>query len=175
MQASRSDLYNRWARKTRAALAASCFGFYRSSWKYAAGLLILFFTRTTAAAPLRAGVHVTGGYAEGAAAKVTGQLDFGINDSWSWRFDAGAAYTEFRSGAQILAGPVFAVDAFTYVPRLALLAGADIPTGKSRLQGGLELARYFSLHTGVSMGAYATWRPGAQVGALLAVGLEWEL
>lgn len=138
-------------------------------------LLVGAAVRPAGAAPLRAGVHATGGWTEGSAARITGQLDLGLSPAWAWRFAAGPAYAEGRAGAQVLAGPVFALDALTYVPRLALLVGADVPAGKLRLQGGLELMRTLGLHAGVMVGAYATWRPGGQAGGLIAAGAEWEL
>lgn len=138
-------------------------------------LLVGAALRPAGAAPLRAGVHATGGWAEGAAARMTTQLDLGLSPAWFWRFAAGPGYADGQAGAQVSAGPVFALDALTYVPRLALLVGANVPAGRLRLQGGLELMRTLGLHAGVVVGAYATWRPGGQAGGLLAAGAEWEL
>lgn len=139
------------------------------------GGLALVTPATVAASPTRVGVQAAGGYAEAPLARLTGQLELGLSPHWSWRFAAGPHYAERRGGASVLAGPVYALDVFTYVPRLVLLAGADVPQGRARVQGGMELLRTVGLHAGVSVGAYATWRPGGQAGGLLAVGAEWEL
>lgn len=147
----------------------------RSLTLLALGTLALVTPATVAASPVRVGVQAAGGYAEAPLARLTGALELGLSPHWSFRFAAGPHYAERHAGVSVLAGPVYALDVFKYVPRLVVLGGADVPQGRARLQGGMELLRTVGLHAGVSVGAYATWRPGGQAGGLLAVGGEWEL
>lgn len=127
------------------------------------------------AAPTRVGVGVAAGFTEGVQARLQGQVDLGLGPSWAWRLAAGPAYAQGRAGGQLTTGIVYALDIFRYVPRVALLAGADAPSGAMRVQGGLELARTLSLHANLYLGTYAVWRLGGQAGGLLAAGAEWEL
>lgn len=130
--------------------------------------------RPTIAAPCRFAVTATGGYAGGAQARLGGQIDFLLSPAWSWRMAAGPSYAATRIAAQLLAGPVLSLDAFRFVPRLAFLAGADVPEGRASIQSGLEIARYISLHEALTVGAYATWSPGRQAGGLVTISIEFE-
>lgn len=127
------------------------------------------------ASPTKVGLSAGAGYGEGTQARLQGQLDLGLTPAWAWRLAAGPAYAQGGAGVQFTTGLVYALDALRYVPRLALLVGAEVPSGAVRLQGGLELARTLGLHADVYLGAYATYNPGGQAGGLLAVGAGWEL
>jgi hypothetical protein len=108
--------------------------------------------------------------------RVLGRVQLGLTDMVGLMLTVGPTVLPGTPRATALLGPVLSFDALTWVPRIYVAGGLTAGRAVAPLaQLGVELQRFVSLHSALTLGVAGEWSGRRSLGVQVSLGAALEL
>jgi len=140
----------------------------------AAALMALCGLKTADAKPLPLTVGGQLGYRSVHELRLLGHVQWSLTDTLGLRATGGPSLLTGPIRGTVAAGPVASFDVYTWVPSLYLLGGISAQEVRPLVQMGVEVKRYVSMRTGVTLGLAGEWIGRSDFGIFVALGVAYS-